>query len=223
MIRSEERPTRLTPQRHKRYERPLPSLRAFLRGAGRVTSAGGRARRANREQHQGALQRVSVCARKIGRPVAGSRRTWSRFGRYLERDEANRERAGFTSDQEQVPVSDQLRGWQKSGDERMVSVILSPEHELNLKQFTREWVERMERETGVKLDWVAAVHTNTAHPHVHVVFRERDHRFSDRDLRERMRQSAREVATEFLGYRAGKHPEHERTRERGLHKEQERV
>jgi hypothetical protein len=170
-----------------------------------------------------------VCTQKLRQPKAGSKRTWARFGRYLERDGANPERAGFTPEQVgHVPISDHLRDWQKSGDERVISVILSPEYPLELKDFTRSWIERLEREQGIKLDWIAAVHNNTEHPHVHVVFREKTRegkalRFSERDLRERFRQQAREVATEFLGYRAGKYTEHERThtRERGFARERE--
>jgi type IV secretory pathway VirD2 relaxase len=114
-----------------------------------------------------------------------------------------------------------LRDWQRSGDQEICSVILSPEGPLDLKAFTRAWVERVEREHHWSLDWVAAVHTNTEHSHVHIVFREKDRagkpvRFTEREMHGQFRQHAREVATEFLGYRAGRNPERERNRqERG--------
>jgi type IV secretory pathway VirD2 relaxase len=35
---------------------------------------------------------------------------------------------------------------------------------------------RMEEELGTKLDWVAADHRDTAHPHTHIILRGKDDR-----------------------------------------------
>jgi type IV secretory pathway VirD2 relaxase len=54
--------------------------------------------------------------------------------------------------------------------------IVSPEDaaELeNLRAFTRELLDDVERDLGTKLDWVAVDHWNTDNPHVHVLIRGR--------------------------------------------------
>ena len=37
-----------------------------------------------------------------------------------------------------------------------------------MKRLTRDLVSRMERDLGMPLEWVAAAHYNTEHPHVHM-------------------------------------------------------
>jgi len=216
-----ERPTRIAPQRVRRSERAIPPLQAFLR---RPRSAQSLARANARKKATAHLQQVIVRSQKMRQPKPGSKRTWARFGRYLERDEANPERAGFTPDREQVPIADELRNWQKTGNEHVQSVILSPEQELDLKEFTRAWIRRVERQYGVTLDWVAAVHNNTEHPHVHVVFKGQDRaiEFSRKDMYECFRQYARETATEFLGYRT-REPDEERGFTRDRSRSQDRA
>jgi type IV secretory pathway VirD2 relaxase len=61
--------------------------------------------------------------------------------------------------------------------------IVSPEDaaELeNLRTFTRELLDDVERDLGTKLDWVAVDHWNTDNPHVHVLIRGRTD--DDQDL-----------------------------------------
>ena len=55
--------------------------------------------------------------------------------------------------------------------------ILSPELNLDkesLKLFAEEWVRLLGRKLGRELNWQAAVHTDTAHPHVHILINGRD-------------------------------------------------
>ena len=61
--------------------------------------------------------------------------------------------------------------------------IVSPEdgpEMADLKPFVRGLVGQMEEDLGTRLDWVAAVHDDTAHPHAHIVIRGR--RDDGRDL-----------------------------------------
>lgn len=52
----------------------------------------------------------------------------------------------------------------------MHKVILSPgDNSVNLKDYTRECMERLEETLGYKVDWFAVQHENTDHYHVHVV------------------------------------------------------
>jgi type IV secretory pathway VirD2 relaxase len=76
----------------------------------------------------------------------------------------------------------------------------------DLKQFTRDFMDQMERDLGTRLDWVAVDHFNTAYPHTHIVLRGREE--SGKDLviapgyiAEGMRARAGELAMAHLGPR----------------------
>ena len=104
-------------------------------------------------------------------------------------------------------LEEKLAEWQAAGDRRLFKLILSPEfgHRLDLQQFTRDLIQGIEQRTGTKLEWVAVVHNNTEHPHVHVALRGvaggQDLRL-DRDLiRNGMREHAERLCTLALGYR----------------------
>ena len=61
-------------------------------------------------------------------------------------------------------------------DRRPLRFIISPEDgaELgDLKTFTRELMQDVEKDLGTKIDWVAVDHWNTDNPHVHVLIRGR--------------------------------------------------
>lgn len=95
------------------------------------------------------------------------------------------------------------------GDRHHFQVILSPEHggELeDLKAYTRELVDRVERDLNTHIDWIAAEHHDTGRPHVHLLIRGR--REDGRDLviprpyvSHGFRHRAEELATEQLGPR----------------------
>ncbi len=50
---------------------------------------------------------------------------------------------------------------------------MSPEFgdRVDLKWLTRDVISQMETDLGTRLEWVAASHFNTEHPHVHVALR----------------------------------------------------
>jgi hypothetical protein len=58
-------------------------------------------------------------------------------------------------------------------DRHSFRLIISPEnaHELKLKQYTRELIDRMEKDLSTKLEWVAVNHYNTDNPHTHLFIR----------------------------------------------------
>jgi type IV secretory pathway VirD2 relaxase len=65
----------------------------------------------------------------------------------------------------------------------------------------------MERDVGTQLEWVAVIHTNTEHPHVHVALRGiRDNGTPlqlDREyVRNGIRRHAEEYCTNQLGFRS---------------------
>ena len=91
---------------------------------------------------------------------------------------------------------------------RLWKLIISPEfgERLNLQRLTRDVMGRMETDLNRSLEWVAVVHFNTEHPHVHVALRGVDasgEAFKlDRDyVRNGLRSVAQHFATVQLGYR----------------------
>ncbi len=136
---------------------------------------------------------------------------------YLERDSAAREgERGQFYDQERdiaEDVRERLQDW-SSEDKRHFRIMLAPEsgarmvgEDGDLRDFTRSTMEKMKRDLGVELDWVAVDHHNTDNPHVHVIVRgvRRDgaelllpREYVSHGLRE----AARYIATEIIGERS---------------------
>ena len=87
--------------------------------------------------------------------------------------------------------------------------IVSPDDAVemsDLKSFTRDLVGQMEKDLDTRLDWVAADHWNTEHPHVHLIVR--GVRDDGQDLvisrdysKEGLRDRARDLITQELGPR----------------------
>jgi len=167
--------------------------------------AGGNAR-ANRTFNQRVAVRVSYSANK-------NPGQWKAHGRYVARESATQRgrsaEAGFNTTEQNLDIAAKLDKWQGAGDERLFKVIVSPEFgdRLNLHQYARELVHRMEYDMGVQLEWLAAVHHNTEHPHVHIALRGVDKkgiplRLPREYIRGGLRERAEEIATEALGYRS---------------------
>lgn len=78
----------------------------------------------------------------------------------------------FNEDKEHVlgrDIKEKLLEQEKNGV-TMHKIILSPGVQgADLKEYTREMMDLLEREKGQKLDWYGIEHRNTEHPHVHVV------------------------------------------------------
>ena len=99
---------------------------------------------------------------------------------------------------------------ERCGDDRHhFRFIVSPDDApdmADLRSFTRDLVGQMEKDLGTKLDWVAADHWNTEHPHVHLIVRGvrddgQDLVISRDYIKEGMRDRARELITQELGPR----------------------
>jgi type IV secretory pathway VirD2 relaxase len=138
-------------------------------------------------------------------------------GAYLERDGAAREgERGQFYDRKQDLAEDareRLREWSVD-DKRHFRLMLAPEcgarligEDADLKTFTREVMGRMERDLGLKLDWVAVDHHNTDNPHAHVIIRGVQRNGVELILPREyishgLREAARDVATELIGERS---------------------
>jgi type IV secretory pathway VirD2 relaxase len=96
----------------------------------------------------------------------------------------------------------------RPGEKHQIRLIVSPEdgQELDLSEYIRRLMARVERDLGRKLEWAAVNHHNTAHPHAHVVVRGVDRdghevRLARDYISSGLRRRAQEIATEELGPR----------------------
>ena len=124
---------------------------------------------------------------------------------YLERESASvdgKKPEVFTQKGRDIPNQPM------ENEPRTYRFILSPEngYRLDMKQFTREFMENYEEASG-KLNWFAAVHYNTAHPHAHIVVRGvnqegKQFLLSRGLLNVQARELGCELATHHLGFRS---------------------
>ena len=121
-------------------------------------------------------RRVIVKAR-IVRASAASKVTLRKHLNYLSRDEATHEKDKGKLFNEASDDADRKLFAESTDDDRHhFRFIVSPEDGdqiQDLKPFVRDLMAHMSEDLGTKLDWVSAVHTNTEHPHAHIVLRGR--------------------------------------------------
>jgi len=175
----------------------------FARTTSRRKNTGQRGGSA-RAYNQRCAVRVTYSPNKVGGQ-------WAAHGRYLSRESAagqEPEQRGFGSAGGDVDIPATLGQWQKAGDPRLFKLITSPEFgdRLDLEKHTRDLMARMERDLKTKLEWVAIIHRNTEHPHVHIALRGVDEsgtalRLPREFVKSGIRQHAEELATQQLGYR----------------------
>jgi type IV secretory pathway VirD2 relaxase len=103
--------------------------------------------------------------------------------RYVERDGTTREGDPaqlYARDSEETDGKAFLERGQ--GDRHQFRFIVSAEdgdQYEDLKPLTRSLMQRVEKDLGTKLDWVAVDHFNTGHPHSHIILRGVDDRGKD--------------------------------------------
>jgi hypothetical protein len=102
---------------------------------------------------------------------------WKAHGRYIARDSASQPTKqlppGFGPSGSVRDIGATLESWQKAREPRLFKLIISPEfgERMDLTSHTQALMEGMSRDLGQNLDWVAVVHHNTNHPHVHIALR----------------------------------------------------
>src|SRR6202521_3374305 len=216
---NDEPPVRLRPRKSKHGPNDNPRkyigvLRSMLRlvqmskrrHETRSRYLDGGSARAPRTFNQRVAVRVNYSANK-------NPGQWKAHGTYVARESATQggraAEAGFNATEQNLNISTTLDHWQGAGDERLFKIIVSPEFadRLNLQQHTRELMKRMECDLGTRLEWVAAVHHNTEHPHVHIAVRGMDDKGGPLSIpreyiRSGLRGRAEELATDALGYRS---------------------
>ena len=181
-------PIRLSPRRSKRNPNDDPRRYAGVVGSVlRFAQMTNRARRRYSQSQSEAVrqfrssrlgsQRVSVRVTYAKNKNQGQ---WKAHGHYVARDTATQggdpSRAGFDATRTDLNIASVLDSWQRAGDERLFKLIVSPEfgERLNLQDHTRKLIQCMQKDLKTPLEWVAAVHFNTEHPHVHIALRGKD-------------------------------------------------
>src|SRR3546814_4345552 len=103
------------------------------------------------------------------------------------------------------------------GDRHQFRIIGSADDGMeydDLKPLTRRLMQRAEEDLGTKLDWVAADHYNTGHPHTHIMLRGKDERGQDLIVaRDYITHGLRERACELVDLDLGPRRSEEHTSE----------
>jgi len=167
--------------------------------------------RAGKRRDPGGLPRFSHrqrCAVRITYSKNTVRGQWGAHGRYLERESASGQEAGFDAQATNVRISTRLGNWQASKDELLWKLIISPEFgdRVNLERLTRDVMLRVEEDIGGPVEWVAVVHRNTQYPHAHVALRGvtvggKTLRLNRDYIRRGVREIADELCTRRIGFR----------------------
>jgi type IV secretory pathway VirD2 relaxase len=149
----------------------------------------------------------------------------SRHLRYIEREGVEADGSRGQMYGAHGPVQREEVEQRRANERHQFRIIISPDdgQELELTEYVRQLMARVERDAGRKLEWVAVNHYNTGHPHAHVVVRGVDRdgqqvRFDRAYISNGMRWRAEGLATELLGPR----PEFEIRRARAREVAQER-
>ncbi len=166
-------------------------------------------------------RRVVIKARLVNLKRAGPRSTTTHI-RYLEREGVTRDGEPGQAFSALDDIAD-TREFEERGraDRHQFRFIVSPEDAEDigeLRTFSRQLMDQMERDLGTKLEWIAVDHWDTDNPHTHIVLRGKDDAGKDLIiapdyLSRGMQARARELATEWLGLRTEHEIRQSRTRE----------
>ncbi len=122
----------------------------------------------------------SVAKHKYIKGRNGKERGCAHINYIAHRRGEDREQGGrkfFNKEREGIEALEVKQLMYEYADERgviMHKLILSPGLNADAKEYTRELMERLEREKGLELEWRAVVHDNTEHRHAHVVIMGKD-------------------------------------------------
>jgi len=214
----EEDRTRLRPRmgRRARLASSSPGIaRLVLRGHGRRAPSLGQVGALPARRY---ARRVVIQAH-VQRMTAHGAKAAAAHLAYIERDGAEKDGSPAVLYGPDGPVPRARFELPRIGESHQFRFMVSPEDSraLDLEKYVRELMQRVERELGRSLEWAAANHWDTEHPHAHVVVRGVDlHgrrvRMSRQYISHGMRETAQQLANEFLGPRL--ESEIQRTREK---------
>jgi type IV secretory pathway VirD2 relaxase len=176
-------------------------------GRGRNASVRRAVARPRFESHRPDARRVVIKARVVRLTAHGAKAAALHL-RYIERDGVEKDGARGVLYGADGPVQRTTFEEPRLGERHQFRLIVSPEDaaELDLTDYVRRLMARVEQDLGRPVEWAAVNHHDTGHPHAHIVIRGVDR--DGRELRlERsyisngVRWRAQELATEDLGPR----------------------
>jgi type IV secretory pathway VirD2 relaxase len=180
----------------------------LLRGLRRGAAARRTGPRQGAAAFGGANARRVVVKAHVVRMNASGAKAASLHIRYIERDGVEKDGSKgvlYTAD---GPARARSFEQPRVGEEHQFRLIVSPEDagELDLTEYVRRLMARVERDLRRKLEWAAVNHHDTDHPHAHVVIRGVDKdghelRLDREYISKGLRWRAQEIATEELGPR----------------------
>lgn len=180
------------------------AFRTLMHYARNSGSGNGRSRSAGRRpcsQH---------CAVRITYSPNRTRGHWRAHGRYLSRESAttSTDQPGFNAEERSIDLMTTLARWQQEGYPRLFKLIISPEfgERVDMEKLASDVMRRVAFDLRTPLQWVAVIHRNTDHPHIHIALRgiETDGaelRLSREYVKTGIRAIAEEWTTAQLGYR----------------------
>jgi type IV secretory pathway VirD2 relaxase len=128
--------------------------------------------------------------------------------RYIERDGVEKDGSKGLFYDADGPARRATFEQPRIGEQHQFRLIVSPEDavELDLTNYVRRLMTRVEQDLGRRVEWAAVNHHDTGHPHAHIVIRgiDRDGRELRLDrsyISSGLRWRAQELATEELGPR----------------------
>jgi type IV secretory pathway VirD2 relaxase len=156
----------------------FPKARAGRQFRGSRIGRGGVAARMLGDRHAGLRARRAIVKTRLVRLAGKAFGAARAHLRYIQRD-------GVTREGEPGPLysaaDDRADGKafleRCNGDRHQFRFIVSAEdgdQYEDLKPLVRRFMARMEEDLGTRLDWVAADHVDTLHPHTHIMLRGKD-------------------------------------------------
>ncbi len=133
---------------------------------------------AHRDQYASLRHRRAIVKSRIVKLAGKGMNNAAAHLRYIQREGVSRDGEKghlYSADLDRTDSKTFLD--RAEGDRHQFRFIVSPEDGIeydDLKGFTRRFMSNMEKDLGTSLDWVAADHYNTGHPHVHIIVRGKD-------------------------------------------------
>jgi hypothetical protein len=143
----EERRFRLRPRKPaaRTERRALASAYKTIMHYARMTSL---SRRSGGQTARRARPHFQRCAVRVTYAKNSTRGQWRAHGRDVARESATHEgdlrKVGFNATEESIDIAARLEGWQKTNDEQLWKLIVSPEcgDRVDLKRLTRDLIHR---------------------------------------------------------------------------------
>jgi type IV secretory pathway VirD2 relaxase len=148
---------------------------------------------------------VKAHVHKLGRSGA---KAAARHLRYVERDGVEKDGSPGVLYGPEGPLARETFEQPRLGEKHQFRFIVSPEdgRDLDLTDYVRELMKRVDTDVGRSLEWAAVNHYDSDHPHAHVLVRGvcregRQLRMERAYIARGLRWTAQELATERLGPR----------------------